>query len=323
MLRAFEKSTGPPWAPNTSPPKTARVERPPPLRAHDPGAPPAVHRPEAGTRRTGGGTTHCSAAAVRPGHATADIENRVTAPCSAARQLAPSRFLQDVPIVAAPLADLLPHSPSATVQRVHDPGPASPLNRLRASASMKCGRQAEGRIGRALTSHGRAGHVARWWLSSAGGSRAAGETERARREAVYFCPENRTCRSNRWYRCQRLPSELVEARPPGTPHTRSSPTPGPLTAPPLTGDACRNCPGASPDTRAGRRQPERRRPDGAEGARPCKGSVVMRGRLAACRRAAERTAARPRVERRVRENRSANHPGRPRPCRSPAGWKGP
>ncbi|MGW2975332.1 hypothetical protein ACWDBO_53785 [Streptomyces mirabilis] len=59
---------------------------------------------------------------VPDGTGPADIENRVTAPCSAARQLAPSRFLQDVPIVAAPLADLLHHSPSAPVRRpVHDP----------------------------------------------------------------------------------------------------------------------------------------------------------------------------------------------------------
>ncbi|MFE3411679.1 hypothetical protein ACFXMT_26105 [Streptomyces mirabilis] len=46
----------------------------------------------------------------------------MTALCAAARQLAPSRFLHDVPILAAPLADLLHHGPSALVWRpVHDP----------------------------------------------------------------------------------------------------------------------------------------------------------------------------------------------------------
>ncbi|MEU5485046.1 replication-relaxation family protein [Streptomyces mirabilis] len=59
---------------------------------------------------------------VLDGTGPAGIENRVTALRAAARQLAPSRFLHDVPILAAPLADLLHHSPSAPVWRpVHDP----------------------------------------------------------------------------------------------------------------------------------------------------------------------------------------------------------
>ncbi|MFF1597828.1 hypothetical protein ACFVYV_10070 [Streptomyces mirabilis] len=41
----------------------------------------------------------------------------MTALCAAARQLAPSRFLQDVPIIAASLADLLHRGPSAPVWR--------------------------------------------------------------------------------------------------------------------------------------------------------------------------------------------------------------
>jgi hypothetical protein len=52
----------------------------------------------------------------------AGVENRISALRAGAGQLAPSRFLHDVPILAAPLADLLHHSPSAPVWRpVHDP----------------------------------------------------------------------------------------------------------------------------------------------------------------------------------------------------------
>ncbi|MFF2431180.1 replication-relaxation family protein [Streptomyces mirabilis] len=59
---------------------------------------------------------------VLDGTGPAGIEKRVTALCAAARQLAPSRFLHDVPILAASLADLLHHGPSALVWRpVHDP----------------------------------------------------------------------------------------------------------------------------------------------------------------------------------------------------------
>jgi hypothetical protein len=59
---------------------------------------------------------------VLDGTGPAGVENRVTALCAAARQVAPSRFLHDVPILAAPLADLHHHGPSAPVWRpVHDP----------------------------------------------------------------------------------------------------------------------------------------------------------------------------------------------------------
>ncbi|XDO64580.1 replication-relaxation family protein [Streptomyces sp. RLB1-33] len=54
---------------------------------------------------------------VLDGTGPTGVENRVTALCAAARQLAPSRFLQDVPILAASLADLLHHGPSAPVWR--------------------------------------------------------------------------------------------------------------------------------------------------------------------------------------------------------------
>ncbi|MFF4733477.1 hypothetical protein ACFY3M_51500 [Streptomyces mirabilis] len=52
---------------------------------------------------------------VLDGTGPAGVENQVTALCAAARQLAPSRFLQDVPIIAASLADLLHHGRSALV----------------------------------------------------------------------------------------------------------------------------------------------------------------------------------------------------------------
>ncbi|SOF02144.1 Replication-relaxation [Streptomyces sp. OV198] len=59
---------------------------------------------------------------VLDGTGPAGVENRVTALCAAARQVAPSRFLHDVPILAAPLADLHHHGPSAPVWRpAHDP----------------------------------------------------------------------------------------------------------------------------------------------------------------------------------------------------------
>ncbi|NMI55959.1 MULTISPECIES: replication-relaxation family protein [unclassified Streptomyces] len=54
---------------------------------------------------------------VLDGTGPTGIENRITALHAAARQLAPSRFLQDVPILAASLADLLHHGPSAPVWR--------------------------------------------------------------------------------------------------------------------------------------------------------------------------------------------------------------
>lgn len=57
---------------------------------------------------------------VLDGTGAAGIENRISALCAAARPLAP--FLRDVPVLAAPLADLLQHGPSAPVWRpVHDP----------------------------------------------------------------------------------------------------------------------------------------------------------------------------------------------------------
>ncbi|MER6377803.1 hypothetical protein ABT255_58480 [Streptomyces mirabilis] len=54
----------------------------------------------------------------------AGAENRISALHAGAGLLAPSRFLHDVPILAAPLANLLHHGPSAPVWRpVHDPDP--------------------------------------------------------------------------------------------------------------------------------------------------------------------------------------------------------
>ncbi|MFD9514090.1 hypothetical protein [Streptomyces mirabilis] len=74
---------------------------------------------------------------VLDGTGPAGVENRVTALCAAARQLAPSRFLQDVPIIAASLADLLHHGPSALVWRpVREPVQRGQLDRVRASADV-------------------------------------------------------------------------------------------------------------------------------------------------------------------------------------------
>jgi hypothetical protein len=59
---------------------------------------------------------------VLDGTGPAGIESRVTALRATARQLALSRFLHDVPVLAASLADLLNEGPSAPVWRpVHDP----------------------------------------------------------------------------------------------------------------------------------------------------------------------------------------------------------
>ncbi|MFF3876049.1 replication-relaxation family protein [Streptomyces sp. NPDC001978] len=59
---------------------------------------------------------------VLDGTGPAGIENRIRALRAGAGLLAPSRFPYDVPVLAAPLADLLHHGPSAPVWRpVHDP----------------------------------------------------------------------------------------------------------------------------------------------------------------------------------------------------------
>ncbi|WP_327328164.1 replication-relaxation family protein [Streptomyces sp. NBC_01210] len=59
---------------------------------------------------------------VLDGTGSVGVENRISALRAGAGQLAPSRFLHDVPILAASLAGLLHHSPSAPVWRpVHDP----------------------------------------------------------------------------------------------------------------------------------------------------------------------------------------------------------
>ncbi|MFF4518907.1 hypothetical protein [Streptomyces mirabilis] len=61
---------------------------------------------------------------VLDGTGPAGAENRISALHAGAGLLAPSRFLHDVPILAAPLANLLHHGPSAPVWRpVHDPDP--------------------------------------------------------------------------------------------------------------------------------------------------------------------------------------------------------
>jgi hypothetical protein len=61
---------------------------------------------------------------VLDGTGPAGVDNRISALRAGAGLLAPSRFLHDVPVLAASLADLLQHSPSAPVWRpVHDPDP--------------------------------------------------------------------------------------------------------------------------------------------------------------------------------------------------------
>jgi hypothetical protein len=59
---------------------------------------------------------------VLDGTGPVGVENRISALRAGAGLLAPSRFLHDVPVLAAALADLLCHGPSAPVWRpVHDP----------------------------------------------------------------------------------------------------------------------------------------------------------------------------------------------------------
>ncbi|MFJ1562214.1 replication-relaxation family protein [Streptomyces mirabilis] len=58
---------------------------------------------------------------VLDGTGPVGVDNRISALRAGAGLLAPSRFLHDVPILAASLADLLHHSPSAPVWRpIHD-----------------------------------------------------------------------------------------------------------------------------------------------------------------------------------------------------------
>ncbi|MFJ9483618.1 replication-relaxation family protein, partial [Streptomyces mirabilis] len=59
---------------------------------------------------------------VLDGTGPAGVDNRISALHAGAGLLAPSRFPYDVPVLAAPLADLLHHGPSAPIWRpVHDP----------------------------------------------------------------------------------------------------------------------------------------------------------------------------------------------------------
>ncbi|MET9388522.1 hypothetical protein ABZY09_48120 [Streptomyces sp. NPDC002928] len=59
---------------------------------------------------------------VLDGTGPAGIETRISALHAAARDLALASFLRNVPLLAAPLADLLHNGPSAPVWRpVHDP----------------------------------------------------------------------------------------------------------------------------------------------------------------------------------------------------------
>ncbi|MET7899055.1 replication-relaxation family protein [Streptomyces mirabilis] len=59
---------------------------------------------------------------VLDGTGPAGVDNRISALRAGAGLLAPSRFPYDVPVLAAPLADLLHHGPSAPIWRpVHDP----------------------------------------------------------------------------------------------------------------------------------------------------------------------------------------------------------
>ncbi|WP_281247732.1 replication-relaxation family protein [Streptomyces colonosanans] len=56
------------------------------------------------------------------GTGPAGVDNRISALRAGTGLLAPPRFLHDVPVLAAPLADPLHHGPSAPVRRaVHDP----------------------------------------------------------------------------------------------------------------------------------------------------------------------------------------------------------
>ncbi|MFJ9822636.1 replication-relaxation family protein [Streptomyces sp. NPDC101151] len=64
---------------------------------------------------------------VLDGTGPAGIENRIHALRAGTGLLAPSRFLHDVPVLAAPLADLLQHGPSSPVWRpVLDPDQRGP-----------------------------------------------------------------------------------------------------------------------------------------------------------------------------------------------------
>jgi hypothetical protein len=60
---------------------------------------------------------------VLDGTGPGGVENRISALRAGAGLLTPSRFLHDVPVLVAPLADLLHHGASAPVWRpAHDPG---------------------------------------------------------------------------------------------------------------------------------------------------------------------------------------------------------
>ncbi|MFD4973064.1 replication-relaxation family protein [Streptomyces sp. NPDC058424] len=64
---------------------------------------------------------------VLAGTGPTGVENRISALRAGAELLTPSRFLHDVPVLAAPLADLLHHGPSSPVWHpVHDPNQRVP-----------------------------------------------------------------------------------------------------------------------------------------------------------------------------------------------------
>ncbi|WP_030565433.1 hypothetical protein [Streptomyces aureocirculatus] len=63
---------------------------------------------------------------VLDGPGLAGVENRISALRAGAGLLAPSRFLRDIPVLAAPLADLLQHGPALHPQRPSRIPPRSP-----------------------------------------------------------------------------------------------------------------------------------------------------------------------------------------------------
>nr|WP_255345045.1 replication-relaxation family protein [Streptomyces avermitilis] len=114
------KSTGPPWAPNASPPSCPRTSA---STATCPRSRAPADPPGADAGGVAAALSALPARPVRPGrHRTRRCREPDQRPALGSRLLMPSGFLHDVPVLVAPLADLLQHGPSAPVWRpVHDP----------------------------------------------------------------------------------------------------------------------------------------------------------------------------------------------------------
>ncbi|WP_405863597.1 replication-relaxation family protein [Streptomyces sp. NBC_00005] len=122
MLRAFVEVDRAPWAPNVSPRSCLRTSASSATCPRSRGAACQPSRSRRSSWRTGAGhyPLFPRLLFVLDGTGPAGVENRIDALRATARALARS-FLHEIPVLAASLADLLQHGPSAPVWHpVHD-----------------------------------------------------------------------------------------------------------------------------------------------------------------------------------------------------------